>query len=178
MLYLERKERQPQLASLDERLSKAELERVLATLDQAPLLNVRAPEKHARRSAEQSVWESLLKETRKKRSLLALRTFKETFAGMRALAVELQLLGVGELSLALAKAWRITITSPTPTTILVNAPFTGTSLRAAKRIYGRVATYEKLSDGGKKFIGNAWPISQQAAVWQLLQNGVTAIEMS
>lgn len=102
--------------------------------------------------------------------LLALRTFKETFAGMRAIAVELQLLGVGELSLAFAKAWRITITSPTPTTILVNAPFTGTSLRAAKRIYGRVATYEKLSDGGKKFIGNAWPISQQAAVWQFLQN--------
>lgn len=68
------------LASLDERLSKAELERVLATLDQAPLLNVRAPEKHARRSAEQSVWESLLKETRKKRSLLALRTFVRQFA--------------------------------------------------------------------------------------------------
>lgn len=68
------------LASLDQRLSKVELERVLARLDQAPLLNVRAPEKHARRSAEQAVWESLLKETRKKRSLLALRTFVRQFA--------------------------------------------------------------------------------------------------
>ena len=57
-----------------------ELERVVATLDKAPLLNISAPEKHKRRSAEQAVWESLLKETRKKRSLLALRTFVRQFA--------------------------------------------------------------------------------------------------
>ncbi len=68
------------LASLDQRLSKVELERVVATLDEAPLLNISAPEKHKRRSAEQAVWESLLKETRKKRSLLALRTFVRQFA--------------------------------------------------------------------------------------------------
>jgi hypothetical protein len=68
------------LASLDQRLSKVELERVIATLDEAPLLNISTPEKHKRRTAEQAVWESLLKETRKKRSLLALRTFVRQFA--------------------------------------------------------------------------------------------------
>ncbi|MCB9660757.1 MAG: DUF4011 domain-containing protein [Sandaracinaceae bacterium] len=68
------------LATLDTQLSEIETERVLATLDRAPLLNVAAPEKHKRRSAAQAVWESLLKETRKKRNLLALRTFVRQFA--------------------------------------------------------------------------------------------------
>lgn len=68
------------LATLEKQLSEIEIERVVATLDTAPLLNVAAPEKHKRRTAAQAVWESLLKETRKKRNLLALRTFVRQFA--------------------------------------------------------------------------------------------------
>lgn len=68
------------LGQLEQELSEIEVERVLARMDQAPLLRVRAPEKHQRRTEEQKSKEQLLKETRKKRRLMPLRSFVRRFA--------------------------------------------------------------------------------------------------
>ena len=65
---------------LERDLSEAEVERILARLEDAPLLNVSERAKFQRRTPEQEVRESILKECAKKRRIMPLRTFVRRFA--------------------------------------------------------------------------------------------------
>ncbi|MDX2088369.1 MAG: AAA domain-containing protein [Kofleriaceae bacterium] len=68
------------LRELETERRELEIERTLAHVDDAALLNVEPAAKGARRTPEQKVREELLKETRKQRSLMPLRTFVRRFA--------------------------------------------------------------------------------------------------
>jgi AAA domain/Protein of unknown function (DUF4011) len=57
-----------------------EIERTLSQVDDTKLLTMEAAAKHQRRTAEQKLREELLKETRKQRMLMPLRTFVRRFA--------------------------------------------------------------------------------------------------
>ena len=65
---------------LETELRELETERIIALLDDAELLRTRSAEKHQRRSAAQKLREELLKETRKKRRVMALRSFVRQYA--------------------------------------------------------------------------------------------------
>jgi AAA domain/Protein of unknown function (DUF4011) len=68
------------LRELEVERRELEIERTLARLDDTKLLNVEAAAKHQRRTAEQKAREELLKEARKQRMLMPLRTFVRRFA--------------------------------------------------------------------------------------------------
>lgn len=68
------------LRELETERRELEIERTLTRIDDAQLLNIAIPEKGARRTPEQKLREELLKEARKQRSLLPLRTFVRRFA--------------------------------------------------------------------------------------------------
>ena len=68
------------LRELETERRELEIERTLTHVDDAKLLNIAIPEKGARRTPEQKLREELLKEARKQRSLLPLRTFVRRFA--------------------------------------------------------------------------------------------------
>lgn len=68
------------LAALETERAELEVEHVLAAADGARLLNVPVPEPRKRRTEDQKQREFLLKETRKKRRLLPLRSFVRRFA--------------------------------------------------------------------------------------------------
>lgn len=65
---------------LEQDLRELENERVLARLDGGELVKIEAPGKHQRRTAGQKLREELLKETRKKKRLMALRSFVRRYA--------------------------------------------------------------------------------------------------
>ena len=75
------------LAELEEELRELAIEGTLAQVDQAELLRTVAAEKHQRRTAAQKVREEILKETRKKRRLLPLRSFVRRYAPSGLLGV-------------------------------------------------------------------------------------------
>lgn len=68
------------LRELETERRELEIERTLTHVDDAKLLNIDAAAKGARRTPEQKLREELLKEARKQRSLLPLRTFVRRFA--------------------------------------------------------------------------------------------------
>jgi tellurite resistance protein len=68
------------LRELETERRELEIERTLTRIDDAKLLNIDAAAKGARRTPEQKLREELLKEARKQRSLLPLRTFVRRFA--------------------------------------------------------------------------------------------------
>jgi RecA/RadA recombinase len=68
------------LADIEKEVSELEVERVITHADRAQLLRVPAAQKHKRRSEEQKLKELLLKEVRKKRRLMPLRSFVRRFA--------------------------------------------------------------------------------------------------
>lgn len=68
------------LRELETDRRELEIERTLTRIDDARLLNVEAAAKGARRTPEQKLREELLKEARRQRSLLPLRTFVRRFA--------------------------------------------------------------------------------------------------
>lgn len=68
------------LRELETERRELEIERTLARLDDAALLNVELAAKHQRRTPEQKLREELLKEARKQRMLMPLRTFVRRFA--------------------------------------------------------------------------------------------------
>lgn len=68
------------LRELENERRELEIERVLSSVDDAGLMNVDAANKGARRTPEQKVREDMLKEARKQRMLLPLRTFVRRFA--------------------------------------------------------------------------------------------------
>lgn len=68
------------LASLEADIADLEVQGINATLDQAKLLSIPDAEYRARRTPEQKVKESLLKETSKSRSLMPLRQLVRDFA--------------------------------------------------------------------------------------------------
>lgn len=65
---------------LEQEVAELEAGRVLAEADDADLLKVRPAEKYQRRTDEQKTKEQILKETRKKRRLMPLRSFVRRFA--------------------------------------------------------------------------------------------------
>lgn len=69
-----------ELASLHDRLVEDERARILARLDGASLLTASAPLKGRRRNADQAAREQMLKETRKQRSVMPMRSFVRAFA--------------------------------------------------------------------------------------------------
>jgi hypothetical protein len=75
------------LAELEEELRELEIERTLHRVDDAELLRTAVAEKHQRRSPAQRTREELLKETRKKRRLMPLRSFVRRFAPSGLLGV-------------------------------------------------------------------------------------------
>ena len=68
------------LGELETERRELEIERTLAQLDEAKLLTIDAATKSQRRTAEQKLREELLKEVRKQRMLMPLRTFVRRFA--------------------------------------------------------------------------------------------------
>ncbi len=75
------------LAELEEELREFEIERTLHQVDDAELLRTAVAEKHQRRTPAQKIREELLKETRKKRRLMPLRSFVRRFAPSGLLGV-------------------------------------------------------------------------------------------
>ena len=75
------------LRELETERRELEIERTLARLDDAALLNVELAAKHQRRTPEQKLREELLKEARKQRMLMPLRTFVRRFASAGLLDV-------------------------------------------------------------------------------------------
>jgi tellurite resistance protein len=75
------------LEVLETERRELEIERTLAQIDDAEILRVEAAEKHQRRTPAQKVREDLLKEARKRRMLLPLRTFVRRFAPAGLLGV-------------------------------------------------------------------------------------------
>ncbi|HVV85257.1 MAG TPA: AAA domain-containing protein, partial [Kofleriaceae bacterium] len=75
------------LRELETERRELEIERTLARLDRAELLEVEAAAKHARRTPAQKAREDLLKEARKQRLLMPLRTFVRRFAPIGLLDV-------------------------------------------------------------------------------------------
>jgi hypothetical protein len=75
------------LGELEATRSAIETKRVMARLDAAPFLHITPAEKHKRRTPEQACREEILKEVRKKRSVMALRTFVRKFAARGLLDV-------------------------------------------------------------------------------------------
>ncbi len=73
--------------TLEGELGDHEIDRILAQLDDAQLLRTQAAEKHRRRTPAQKLREELLKETRKKRRLMALRSFVRRYAPQGLLGV-------------------------------------------------------------------------------------------
>jgi len=69
-----------ELASLHDRLVDDERARVLALLDAVSLLTTAAPLKGRRRTTEQAAREQMLKECRKQRSVMPMRSFVRSFA--------------------------------------------------------------------------------------------------
>lgn len=69
-----------ELASLHERLVDHERNRILARLDGASVLTAAAPLKGRRRNADQAAREQMLKECRKQRSIMPMRSFVRAFA--------------------------------------------------------------------------------------------------
>ncbi len=68
------------LADLEAKRAAALVERVRAALDAGTLAQTRAAKPRARRTAEQSTREAMLKETKKQRRVMPLRTFVRRFA--------------------------------------------------------------------------------------------------
>ena len=74
-------------AELEVDLRELEIERIISRIDDAELLRTEDAEKHQRRTAAQKLREELLKETRKKRRLMALRSFVRRYAPQGLLGV-------------------------------------------------------------------------------------------
>jgi hypothetical protein len=70
-----------ELATLEEARAAALVERVRAALDAGTLAQTRAARPRARRTSEQATREAMLKETKKQRRIMPLRTFVRRFAG-------------------------------------------------------------------------------------------------
>ncbi len=68
------------LEKLEQEVRENEVERVLAAADDIELLKTRAAAKHKRRTEEQKAKEQILKETRKKRRVMPLRSFVRRYA--------------------------------------------------------------------------------------------------
>lgn len=75
------------LGELEVERRELEIERTLAQVDDAELLRIAAAEKNQRRTPEQKLREELLKEARKRRQLMPLRTFVRKFAPQGLLGV-------------------------------------------------------------------------------------------
>jgi RecA/RadA recombinase len=74
-------------AELEEELREVAIERVLARVDDAELLRTQAASKHERRTTVQKLREELLKETRKKRRIMPLRSFVRRYSPQGLLGV-------------------------------------------------------------------------------------------
>jgi hypothetical protein len=75
------------LAELEEDLRELEIEHTLSRVDDAELLRTAEAEKHQRRTPAQKLREEILKETRKKRRLMPLRSFVRRYSPSGLLGV-------------------------------------------------------------------------------------------